>query len=229
MSAAATLAPPASTRAIILDAAERRFAGAGYSGTSMRDIAADVGLKNQASLYHYYRGKQDLYEAVLRRAIDALVPLWEDGGRALNAAGTTAQRTGAVASTLDRVLGFLADHPDVARLIERAGLEDDRDVRDAVARMLRPLFAAGVRVLEDAGGPWQPSELPHLAAGLYHLVFGYFANAQLLQTLMREDPRSPAMLARQRQFLTLAIARLLGGDAAPGGPAARTPHERTDA
>ena len=181
----------------------------------MRDIAADAGLKNQASLYYYFRNKQQLYEAVLRRGVDALAPLWQGAGEAIGASSGDVQRIRAVAAHLDGVLDYLAEHPHMARLIERAGLEDDRYVRGAVSRLLRPLYAAGVRVLEEAGGPWQPSELPHLAAGLYHLIFGYFANASLLQAVMQEDPRSPDMLARQRRFLTTAIARLLGAEERP--------------
>ena len=185
----------------------------------MRDIAADAGLKNQASIYHYFRNKQQLYEASLQRAVDALAPLWRGAGEAIGVSSGDAQRAATVATHLDGVLDYLAQHPHVARLIERAGLEDDRDVRGAVSRLLRPLYAAGVQVLEDAGGQWQPSELPHLAAGLYHLIFGYFANASLLQAVLGEDPHSPQMLARQRRFLTIAIARLLGaGEPPPSAP-----------
>lgn len=206
---------PTAMRDSILDAAEQRFADRGFHGASMRDIAAGAGLKNQASVYHYYRNKQQLYEATLRRSVDALAPLWRDAGEAISASSGDVQRIRAVASHLDGVLDYLAEHPHLARLIERAGLEDDRDVRGAVSRLLQPLYAAGVRVLEETGGPWQPSELPHLAAGLYHLIFGYFANASLLQAVLGEDPHSPDMLARQRRFLTIAIARLLGAEERP--------------
>ncbi len=206
---------PISMHDAILDAAEQRFADRGFEGTSMRDIATDAGLKNQASLYHYFRNKQQLYEAVLRRGVDTLTPLWQGAGETISAQTDAVQRADGVAAHLDGVLDYLAEHPHLARLIERAGLEDDRDVRGAVSRLLRPLYTAGVRVLEDAGGPWQPSELPHLAAGLYHLIFGYFANASLLQAVMQEDPHSPEMLARQRRFLMTAITRLLGGEERP--------------
>jgi TetR/AcrR family transcriptional regulator len=191
-----------SMREAILDAAERGFAGAGFAGTSMRDIARDAGLRNQASLYHYFEHKQELYEAVLHRAVDALVPLWGTFGHDGAAHITTG---------IDAVVDVLAAHPHLARLIQRAGLEDDAEVRDTVSRLLRPLFDAGVRVLEDARGPWERAELEHVAAGLYNLIFGYFANQELLAAVMRNDPATPAMVARQRRFLGVAIARLLGG------------------
>lgn len=193
----ATLDSP--TREALLDAAERRFAESGFAGASVRQIAADAGLRNQASLYHYFPGKQQLYEAVIARGVDALLPLWAPGSGA------------DLASTLDAVLDHLGAHPHLARLIQRAGLDDDPVVRAAVTRLLQPLYAAGVDVLRGAPGSWRPDELPHVAAGIYHLIFGYFANASLLQAVVGEDPQSASMLARQRRFLATAIALLLGG------------------
>src|SRR5438094_7605016 len=61
------------TREVILDAATRRFASGGFDGTSVRDIASDAGLKNQASLYQYFRDKRALYEAALSHGIASIV------------------------------------------------------------------------------------------------------------------------------------------------------------
>jgi AcrR family transcriptional regulator len=194
------IAEAASTRDAILDAGERRFAEHGFAGASVREIASDVGLRNQASLYHYFRSKEALYEAVIDRAVDALVHLWQPAD--LSARATE--------DDLDRVFDYLIAHPHVARLIERAGIDEDHFVRGASARLLRPLYEAGLNVLARAAAPWPPDELPHLAAGLYHLIFGYFANAALLQGVMSEDPYSTAMLERQRRFLKTALLRLGG-------------------
>jgi hypothetical protein len=64
-------------------------------------------------------------------------------------------------------------------------------------------------------GIWEPEEVPHLAAGLYRLIFGYFANAQLLKTVVGEDPLGPEAVERQRRFLKTAIAGLFGIDGSP--------------
>jgi AcrR family transcriptional regulator len=207
--ATALVIEQSTTRDAILDAAERRFAESGFAGTSVRDIAADVGLRNQASLYHYFPNKKALYETALRRCIGALLPLWQDAGARITATGDAAARGEAIAAGLDRVLDHLAAHKHTALFIERAGLDDHAYARSAVPRLLRPLYQAGVQVLKDARGPWREADLPHLAAGLYHLIFGYFAHASLLAAVLDDDPRSPEMLARQRTFLTQAIARLL--------------------
>ena len=196
------------TRDAILDAAERRFAARGFDGVSVREISAEAGLKNQASLYYHFANKQEIYEAALRRGVDAIIARLAEGAQPMRPARDSAT----VARDLDRVLDYLIDHSDVARLIQRAGQDESSLVRGIVARVVEPLYTLGVRVLADAGGPWTHDELPHVAAGLYHLIFGYFADASLLEAVLGEDLRGPAAIARQRQFLKSAVARLLGID-----------------
>jgi len=65
----ATLAPsPADTREVILDTAAQMFARNGYSATGTREIAASVGLR-QASLFHYFAHKEDLFAELLDRTV----------------------------------------------------------------------------------------------------------------------------------------------------------------
>jgi AcrR family transcriptional regulator len=199
----------ASTRDVILDAAERRFAEHGFAGVSMREIAAEAGLKNQASLYHHFRDKKALYEAVLARGITPIIALVAESGKSWPA-GQGQLDPDVVGGVLDRILDYLEEHPNLPRLIGRAGLDDNRYLRSTVSRLLRPLYATGLRALEGAVGPWDASELPHLGAGLYHLIFGYFADATLFEAVVQHDPRSPAAVARQRRFLKTAVAQLLG-------------------
>src|SRR5919197_5629383 len=124
--AAAAPAPEApSTRDAILDAAERRFAERGFAGVSMRGIAGEAGLRNQASLYHHFRDKRALYEATLARGLASIVALIEASGDGwLDAAQ--------VGRNVDRMLDYLAAHPHLPRLIQRAGLDDSRSLRAAV-------------------------------------------------------------------------------------------------
>ena len=207
----APVSPP--TRDVILDAAERHFALAGFAATSVRDIAADAGLKNQASLYHYFRDKRQLYEAVLQRGVDSISFFVRQGEHAIDAApgDGIAARGEAIDATIDRVLDYLIAHPNLAGLLARAALDDGPFMREALRGIFQPLFVRGVQALVDAeGGMWQQSELPHVAAGLYHLIFGYFASAALLEAVMPDDPFSDHALARQRRFLKTAVGQLLG-------------------
>jgi AcrR family transcriptional regulator len=190
-----------STRDLILDAAERRFAERGFAGVSVREIASDAGLKNQASLYHHFRNKKALYEAVMTRGITPIVDMVAEGAMKGDPSHDVA---------LDRVVDYLAEHPHLPRLIQRAGLDDNKHLRNSVTKLLQPLYTHGLRVLAGTGEHWEESEMPHLAAGLYHLIFGYFANATLLEAVLPENPHSAAAVGRQRRFLKTAVARLLG-------------------
>jgi AcrR family transcriptional regulator len=196
-----------STRDLILDAAERRFAARGFTGVSVREIAADAGLKNQASLYNHFRNKRALYETTLTRGLEPIVELIAARDEQTKAGGL---QQDSLEAFLDRVLDYLQAHPHLPRLIQRAGLDDSAYMRSAVSRLLRPLYAQGMRVLEGTSAPWEPAQLPQLAAGLYHLIFGYFANAGLLQAVVQGDPLGPVAVARQRRFLKTAVAQLLG-------------------
>lgn len=57
----------AQTRARLLDAALELFARQGFSGTSIREIAEAVGIRDSA-IYSHFDSKQALYEALLERA-----------------------------------------------------------------------------------------------------------------------------------------------------------------
>ena len=200
-----------STREVILDAAERRFAERGFAGVSVREIAADAGLKNQASLYHHFKNKKALYEAVLSRGVQPILEMVT--------ASDAPDDTGMV---LERMVDYLAAHPHLPRLIQRAGLDDTKLLRGTVTKLLGPLYSSGVDKLAISAGNWDASEMPHLAVGIYHLIFGYFANAALFEMILPEDPRSPAAVQRQAHFLKSAVMRLLGpADAQAGRIASR--------
>jgi len=200
-----------STRDMILDAAERRFAERGFAGVAMREIATDAGLRNQASLYNHFRNKQALYEAVLARGLAPIVAVVSESGEAAESeVGQGAMRKDTIDAFLDRLLDYLEQHPHLPQLIQRAALDDVRHLRAAVPRLLRPIYAQGVHTLGQSDGPWQRTDLPLLAAGIYHLIFGYFASAKLLQVVGGGDPLSPGAVARQRRFVKKAVAELLG-------------------
>lgn len=53
-----------STRAAILDAARRQFASGGFAGTTLRSVAAEVGV-DAALVVHFFRSKDGLFAAAL--------------------------------------------------------------------------------------------------------------------------------------------------------------------
>jgi AcrR family transcriptional regulator len=60
-----------SRRQQILEAAARHFSSSGYHATSMRDIAADVGVL-VGSIYYHFESKDALYIAVHGAAVDMM-------------------------------------------------------------------------------------------------------------------------------------------------------------
>ena len=167
-----------STRDAILDAAERRFAERGFDGVSVREIAADVGLKNQASLYYHFASKQEIYEAVLRRGVDAIIARLAgsaDVGTPSARCGDGRARPRPCARLPDRSSGHRAADP--ARGLDESDVSCAAPLaRDRRSRCTR--WACGCWQMPV---PWRGDELPHVAAGLYHLIFGYFADAALLE------------------------------------------------
>ena len=197
----------ATTRDLILDAAERMFADKGIDGVAVRDLARELEI-TPSSLYNHFPGKQALYDAVITRGLS---PIVETVARAWQPGGLDRE---AVARTLDELLGHLTRHPHLARLLQRALLEESEMVRRLTAPFEGLLYREGVGVVGKAAGRagWTAEEVPHLAMGLFGMIFGYFTNAGTLSRMagFGRDPLSPPALRVQRRFLEKAVLRLLG-------------------
>ncbi|HWP66805.1 MAG TPA: helix-turn-helix domain-containing protein [Candidatus Limnocylindria bacterium] len=191
---------PRSTRDRILEVAGRHFADRGFAGASVRQIAAEAGLRNQASLYHHFRNKRALYEAALARGIEPILSL----------VGESRDDGGSGTDMVARLVAYLAAHPHLPRLIHRLGLEDQRYLPSVVPRVIRPLYAEGVKALARQRPSWSAAMLPHVAIGFYHLIFGYFVSAPLLQATLALEATAPAAVRRQQAFVREALTRLVG-------------------
>ena len=77
----------------ILAAAEHQFATMGFSQVSMAAIAADVGV-GASAVYRHYRGKQDLFAAVLDRTLSDIEVAIADPQRTLAESINTVARIG---------------------------------------------------------------------------------------------------------------------------------------
>lgn len=198
---------PAPTREAILDAAERLFAARGVDGVAVRDLARELGL-TPSSLYNHFPGKQALYEAVLERGLRPIVELL-----AAEQQKQVEVNRESVARVVSVLVAHMAEHPHLARLLERAMLEETSSVQALIARWLAPLYreaAAVVTKLAPESG-WEADEVPHVAIGLFGLVLAYFIYAEPLRRLAawRGDAMSPKELAVHRRFLERAILRML--------------------
>jgi AcrR family transcriptional regulator len=191
------------TVARVLDAAEAVFAESGFAGASVRDIASRAGL-NAASLYNYYPGKQELYEAVLDRA---LFPILEMLG---GLAGTAAADDASL-DVVDVVVDHIAGRPAIARILHYEALAGGESIARLVGRWIAPIYSSGVEALRrsEAAEVWTADELPLLIESLHNVIVGYFSMAPLLERIVGDDPLSEQALARKKVFLKKFVARLV--------------------
>jgi AcrR family transcriptional regulator len=197
----------APTREAILDAAERLFAARGIDGVAVRDLARELHL-TPSSLYNHFPGKQALYEAVLERGLRPIVELL-----AAEQQKQTEVNRESVALVVNVLVRHMAEHPHLARLLERALLEETGSVQALIARWMAPLYRGAAAVVEKLApeSGWEPDEVPHVSIGLFGLVLSYFIYAEPLRRLgsWRGDAMSPRELAVHGRFLERAILRML--------------------
>ncbi|MBI4518993.1 MAG: TetR/AcrR family transcriptional regulator [Deltaproteobacteria bacterium] len=201
---------------MILDTAERLFAQRGVDGVALRDLAREMNL-TAPSLYNHFASKQALYEAVIERGLrpvmEGVVEAWHPG----------TLRIEQMRSNVDRLVTHLAAHPHLARLLQRALLEEAGTVKKLILRWMTPIYREGMAVMRETAGAagWEPEEVPYLGVGLFGMIFGYFTNAALWQTVAGRsgDVTAPRVIATQRRFLEKALYRLMGPQTKNGNDA----------
>jgi AcrR family transcriptional regulator len=209
--ASSVSAPPLAeqpTREHILDAAERLFAKHGLDGVAVRDLARETRL-TPSSLYNHFSSKQALYDAVLERGLRPIVEMTAEAWQA-----GPPLKPQSVRAQIEQMVAHLAEHRDLAPLLQRVMLEDAARPDPRIGKWIRSLSDKGTKLIRDAAGAagWTQDEVPHLAFALFGMVYSYFTNAQAVHAVApwNKDPFSARELQLQRRFLEQAILRLLG-------------------
>ncbi len=186
----------------ILDAAETLFAEDGYEGTTLRDVAAAVGIRTP-SLYNHFESKEALYSAVLERGLHPVMSLLEDF-----AASRPGNRTDS--SIVEGIMEILSQRPDIARLIQHETLAGGRRLTGMLRAWIQPLFERSAEMVIDSPAPvsWPPEQVPLLILALYHVIVGFFTMAPLYKEMMDEDLLSEEGRALQTVFVRELVDRL---------------------
>ena len=126
---------PEDRRQVLVNEAARLFGSKGYENTSMRDIAAAVGIL-PGSLYHHFRSKEDLFVAVysagvsqIRQAVSDAVARHGDPWARLEAACVAHLQTLLVK---DSFAAAVISHLSIGNLPMREELVEVRDRYEAV-------------------------------------------------------------------------------------------------
>ncbi|HET6810965.1 MAG TPA: TetR/AcrR family transcriptional regulator [Acidimicrobiales bacterium] len=188
----------ARTRQALLDSAIRRFASNGYRGTSVSEVARDVGL-TPAAVYAYFGGKEELFTA----AVDADAAALIEGALSPVLSGTFDLEW---AGLIGALLEGLPHHPLARRLL--SGLEPEHTVRmleiPALAE-LRKGIAERLRAGQASGEVRRDIDAVRAASGLESVVMAILIAVmqtgvpaagdradgimELLQAALREPPR----------------------------------------
>jgi TetR/AcrR family transcriptional regulator len=162
-------ATPTKTRDLILDAAEALFARQGYQATTIKQVAAQVGVQGPA-LYKHFTSKRALFEEVLKRLFTPFAALLTDEA---TAGGN--QR--------EIMLQHLAN-PNTSRIVAHATLSGGEDLALLVDRWYRPFFSHTRAVL--AAGT--PGFTPISVMAFHSMLLGYLTLAPLHQAIFAIDP-----------------------------------------
>jgi TetR/AcrR family transcriptional regulator len=194
-------AAPADTKQRILEVALRHFSANGYTGTSLNDIADEVGIR-RPSVLHHYPSKEALYRSVVLAAFSDWYVLVEDATRDVGTGWAQVERVLRTAFT------FFEERPDAVRLARREALDGGPVLAEEMAVMLRPGFAAARAWLQDEmdAGRLRSYDPGQLILTAYGAVLSYLSDAALITSLRGVDPLSPGELASRREHV-LAVLR----------------------
>ncbi len=206
MRAARRRAPAEQTRSEILGAAEAVFAERGFAEARLEDVASRVGV-TRAALFHHFRDKRALYEAVVEDVFGSLL----DRARSLFA--STPSLSEAIERSVDLWVDAVWDRPALAHLLLREAT--NRDSRsETFERLCRPaldmlqeIFERGERSGEFRPLTGNPFHFVSMVAG--GSVF-FVAAVPSLAPELSFDPLSLEQRETHRADVRRVARRLLG-------------------
>ncbi len=179
-------ARPSEVRLRILENATRLFAGQGFDGTSLQDIADAVGVSKPSVIYHFPS------KAAIRLAVlEQVLAHWNEVMPRLLLAATSSH--GQFDGVLGEMVDFFGADPDRARILLREALDRPAEIRELMARHVRPWIATTcdfIRKGQERGRLWSEVDAEAYVAQVINLIISSFATWDALATTDRERNRT---------------------------------------
>ena len=158
--------------ALILQAAEKVFAEAGFGGATMQLIADMAGLP-KANLHYYFATKEDLY----RRVVQDIFEIWLRAAEAMDAAPGPVEGIGAY---IEAKMDISRQHPDGSKVWAYEVMHGAPVIQDYLETTLREWTSGRVALIERwiAEGKMTAVDPEHLlymlwAATQHYADFGH--------------------------------------------------------
>jgi TetR/AcrR family transcriptional regulator len=201
----------------ILAAATAEFAGNGFGGARINEIARRAGT-NKRMLYHYFGGKEGLYVAVLEEAYGA----FRSAERKLSI-DNLPPKTG-MRRLMEFTFDYCAENPRFIALLNNENLYRGRHVRKSarVRALYSPLIDTIARLLKRGhkSGVFRNGIDPvRLYISVASLAYFYFSNVHTLSAAFgRRFAGAAERSAHRRHVVDLLLNALrLDSDAAMAG------------
>jgi AcrR family transcriptional regulator len=195
---------PGSTKARILAAAEAVFAARGFEGASTREIAAAAGV-NISSLHYHWASKEALYVAVFQDIYDRLTTLLRE---TLQGLADERDRGVVVSRVMHELVGFMAAHRAVPKLLARRLLEDDPDVA-VDQEVLVPALGVFTEFLGRTGQRMSDTEARLFMLTAHSVLLLYMLDSPSYRRLLGASIGTPALRDQVERHLVHLIDALL--------------------
>lgn len=198
-------APADSTQEKILDAAEVQFAEFGYDGTTLRQIAQKVGIK-EPSIYAHFAGKEAVYGAVIDRALQ---PFHAE----LEAWVKTEMTLRDLLGIPRRLLELHSRHPYAARIMHREFCLPQDRISPQVRAWLDQIALQSQAFMTELQGQGQPAPDParvvtHIIT-LTNITLGFFSTQGMQANLLKDQYDREQMFEEYVNILTRIFRALL--------------------
>jgi AcrR family transcriptional regulator len=184
------------TEAKILDAAHAVFMRSGTAGARMQEIADEAGV-NKALLHYYFRSKEQLSEAVFKRAAGEFFP------RVFAVLASALPLEEKVRTVVERDLEFLSAHPYLPGYI----ISEVHHHPERIVGLMKQFPRVDLSILQaqlDQGaaeGRYRPIRAEHAVVNLIAMIVFPFLAGPLIGAVLGLEPDSRARLLAERRAL----------------------------